>query len=96
MARASSVRMPKDVVGITILGKKSAAIVAGVQRRQKAVLITRRGRSAAVLEDVQQYGRRLQRLELLEAVVRGLRASQAGNLLDNKAVMRHLKEAAVG
>lgn len=86
----------KDVVPLTDLRQNSTRIVSRVRNRQRPILITRRGRSAAILEDVKQYERRLKRLELLEAVVRGLRASQTGDLLDNAGVMRRLRKAALG
>lgn len=86
----------KDVVPLTDLRQNSTRIVSRVRNRQRPILITRRGRSAAILEDVKQYERRLKRLELLEAVVRGLRASQTGDLLDNAEVMRRLRKAALG
>jgi predicted transcriptional regulator len=59
-------------------------------------VILQRGRSAAVLENVEEYENRLDRLELLEAIVRGLEAAQAGRVVHNREAMRRLKKVAVG
>jgi len=49
-----------------------------------------------VLENVEDYENRLERLELLEGIVRGLEAVQAGRVVDNREVMRRLKKIALG
>jgi predicted transcriptional regulator len=49
-----------------------------------------------VLENVEDYEARLERLELLEAIVRGLEAVQAGRVVDNREAMRRLKKVAIG
>lgn len=86
----------EDLIPITDLRQNSARIVKRLRSERRPVIIMQRGRSAAVLEDVEAYEKRLDRLELLEAIVRGLQASQAGELTDNEQVMRRLRKAALG
>ncbi len=86
----------EDLIPITDLRQNSARIVKRLRTERRPVVILQRGRSTAVLENVEDYERRLERLEFLEAIVRGLDASQAGKLVDNQDVMRRLKKIAVG
>ncbi len=87
-------KVSEDVIPITDLRQNSAEVLARVRKSKRPVIITQRGRSAAVLEDVVEYEKRLERLELLEAVARGDRASQRGDLIPHKEAMRRLREAA--
>ena len=86
----------EDLVPITELRQNSAGIVEKLRATGRPIVITQRGRSAAVLEDVRQYEHRVARLELLEAIVRGLQDADEGRLVDPEAVMRQLKAAAIG
>ncbi len=86
----------EDLIPITDLRQNSARIVKRLRTERRPVVILQRGRSTAVLENVEDYERRLERLEFLEAIVRGLDASQSGKLVDNQEVMRRLKKIAVG
>jgi len=86
----------EDLIPITDLRQNSARIVKRLRTERRPVVILQRGRSAAVLESVEEYENRLERLELLEAVVRGLEATQSGKLVGNREVMRRLKKIAVG
>jgi len=86
----------EDLVPITDLRQNSARILSRLRSERRPVIIMQRGRSAAVMERVEDYEQRLERLELLEAIVRGLQASQAGNVVSNEQVMRELRKAALG
>lgn len=59
-------------------------------------MVTQRGRPAAVLESVEEYERRLERLELFEKVDRGIREAERGEVYPNHEVMRQLKEIVFG
>ena len=86
----------EDLVPITDLRQNSARIVARLRTERRPVVILQRGRSAAVLENVEDYENRLERVELLEAIVRGLEAFQTGRVVDNREAMRRLKKIAIG
>jgi prevent-host-death family protein len=89
-------KVSEDLIPITDLRQNSARIVKRLRSERRPVVILQRGGSAAVLESVEEYEKRLERLDLLEAIVRGMQASRAGDLVDNEEVMRRLKKAAIG
>ena len=81
---------------ITDFRQNSAKIVARLRKSRRPIVVTQRGRPAAILESVQEYERRLERLELFEKVNRGLEDVRKGRVIPNSEVMRRLKEIAVG
>jgi len=86
----------EDLIPITDLRQNSARIVKRLRSERRPVIILQRGRSAAVMERVEDFEQRLERLELLEAIVRGLQDSQSGKVVSNEQVMRDLRKAAIG
>ena len=84
------VRLSEDLTPISDLRVRSAELVAKVRRTKRPIVLTQRGRSAAVLEDIQEYERRSERLELLEAIVAGLRAVERGEVVSHAKAMAEL------
>jgi prevent-host-death family protein len=71
--------------------------VAKVKKTKRPIILTQRGRSAAaVLEDIQEYERRAERLELLEAILKGLRAAEKGEIVSHKRAMVELDKVLHG
>ncbi len=89
-------KISEDVVPITDLRQNSAKILGRVRKTRRPVVVTQRGRPAAVLESVEEYERRLERLELFEKVDRGIRASERGEVVSHREAMRQLRKVAIG
>ena len=87
MARLSLV---EDLTPISDFRVRTAEIIAKVKKTKRPVILTQRGRSAAVLEDVREYERRVERLELLEAILSGLRAAEKGQVVSHAKAMAEL------
>lgn len=87
MARLS---LTEDLTPISDFRVRTAEIVAKVKKTKRPVILTQRGRSAAVLEDVREYERRVERLELLEAILSGLRAAEKGRVVSHAKAMAEL------
>ena len=86
----------EDLIPITDLRQNSARIVKRLRSERRPVIILQRGRSAAVMERVEDFEQRLERLDLLEAIVRGLQDSQSGKVVSSEQMMRELRKAALG
>ncbi len=74
------VRFSEDVKQVSELKTHSAEIIGQVRRTHRPVLLTRRGRGVAVLLDVDEYERLVERQAFLDAVEEGARAAAAGDL----------------
>ncbi len=75
---------------VTEIKRRATEIIAKLQADRRPVLITERGRSAAVLLDVATYEQLLTRTELLEGIARGERAIHEGRVVSHAAVKRRL------
>ena len=84
------IRFSEDLTPISDFRVRTAEIVAKVKKTKRPVILTQRGRSAAVLEDIQVYERRTERVELLEAVLEGLRAAEKGVVVSHTRAMAEL------
>jgi prevent-host-death family protein len=84
------IRFSEDLTPISDFRIHTAEIVAKVQKTKRPVILTQRGRSAAVLEDIQVYEQRTERVELLEAVLEGLRAAEKGVVVSHTRAMAEL------
>jgi len=87
MARVSLV---EDLTPISDFRIRTAEIVARIKKTRRPIILTQRGRSAAVLEDIREYERKIERLELLEAVLAGLRAAEKGEVVSHAKAMAEL------
>ena len=63
---------------VTEIKRRATEVIADVRATRQPVLITERGRSAAVLLDVETYDALLRRLAVLEGIARGERAYAEG------------------
>ena len=80
----------EDLVPVCDFRIRTAEVVAKVKKNKRPIIITQRGRSAAVLEDVGEYERRVERLDLLEAILDGIRAAGRGAVVSHSKAMAEL------
>jgi len=82
----------KKIIPITDLQRQAAQIVGGVVSSDEPVIITQRGRPAAVLLSARRYSQleedleRLDELELVEAVARAREAITKGQTISHAQV----------
>lgn len=82
--------LAEDVTPLTDFRTKAADLLEKIKKTRRPLILTQRGRSAAVVEDVREYEHRLERLDLLEAIVRGLQAAEKGDRIPHEEAMRRL------
>ena len=83
-------KLAEDITPVTDFRTKAAEFIQKIKKTRRPIILTQRGRSAAVVEDVKEYENRLERMELLEAIVRGLQAAERGDLVSHKEAMRSM------
>lgn len=76
----STPRFSEDVRALTELKTKASALVEQVRRSRRPMLLTRRGHGVAVLLDLHEYERLVERADFVEAVGAGASAAAAGDL----------------
>ena len=85
-------KLSEDVIPITDFRTKSGELLAKMKRTRRPLILTHRGRTAAVVEDITEFEKRVERLDLLEAIVRGLQAAEKGNVVSHEDVMRRMDD----
>ena len=86
----------KNIVPLTDLQKQASQIIGGLADSDEPVIITQRGRTAAVLLTAKRYAeieadlKRLDELELLEMFERSRQDVADGNTLNQNEVKRRL------
>ena len=82
----------EDVRPITDFRNRAAEILAQVNATKRPVVITQKGKSAAVLLDAEHYERQQELLELLQKLARGIKAAEEGRVIPHEQVMREVEE----
>jgi len=86
----------KNIVPITDLQRQAGQIISGLSDSDEPVIVTQRGRAAAVIisadryEEIEDYLKRLDELELVELAEEGRRQVAAGNVISHDKVKRRL------
>jgi len=86
--------MPKipDIVPITDLRQDAAAVLARVRKSAQPVVITQRGRAAAVMVSAESYERAESERQILKLLARGEREIAKGKGYDLDSVLKDADE----
>lgn len=86
--------MPKipDIVPVTDLRQDAAAVLARVRKSAQPVVITQRGRAAAVMVSAESYERAESERQILKLLARGEREIAKGKGYDLDSVLKDADE----
>lgn len=76
-----------NIVPITDLRQNATAIVKRVTKMRKPLIITQRGRAAAVMVSIEEYEHSRHEIELLRLLARGEKEIEAGKGYDLDVVL---------
>jgi prevent-host-death family protein len=86
----ANVKYSEDVVPISDLKVNPGRVVSQVDKTNRPVLLTSRGRGVAVVQSLKDYEARSEEQSFLRAVVQGLVDLEEGRELDLAAVKKRL------
>ena len=86
----NKIRLLEDLTPISDFRVRTAEIVAKVRKTKRPLVLTQRGRSAAIIEDIGEYEKKEDRLELLESILSGLQAAEKGEVMTHAKAMSQL------
>jgi prevent-host-death family protein len=89
-------RFSQDVRPVSDLRRKAHEVVNQARRSGRPVLITQRGRGAAVLVSLDEWERQEEHLAVLEAIARGERDFARGDVIEEDAALARIGRAAKG
>lgn len=86
--------MPKlpDIVPVTDLRQDAAAVLARVRKSAQPVVITQRGRAAAVMVSAESYERAESERQILKLLARGEREIAKGKGYDLESILKDADE----
>lgn len=85
-----STAVARVVTPVTEVKRHATEIISKLRDDRAPVLITERGRSAAVLLDVETYEELLARIEILQGIARGERAYAEGRVVSHADAKKRL------
>lgn len=86
----ASIRFSKDIRPLSEFRANAAALIQQVRSSRRPLVLTQHGRSAAVLLDVDEYERLIERAELLEDVATAEEQLARGEGLEHEAARAHV------
>jgi prevent-host-death family protein len=75
---------------VTEVKRRATEIIGKLRKDRVPVLVTERGRSAAVLLDIETYEELLGRIEILQGIARGERAYAEGRVVSHANAKKRL------
>jgi len=85
--------LKEDVKPISEFRANAAALIDHVRSRKRALVLTQRGHSAAVVLDVSEYEDLLEELELLRDVRTALEQEDKGKVVSHDKVKKEVRKA---
>ncbi len=79
------------ITPVTELKRHATRLIEQLDESRTPMLITERGRAAAVLLDIESYRAMLRKLELLEGIARGERAVAEGRVVSHRDARKRLE-----
>ena len=83
-------RVEQDIQPVSAFRSNAAKLIEQVQANKRALVLTQRGRSAAVILDAAEYDRLIEKLELLEDVHQANAQIAAGKRVPEKEANKAL------
>jgi prevent-host-death family protein len=83
-------KLSEDVVPLTDFRNAAAEMLEKIKITRRPLILTQRGRSAAVVEGIKEYENKMELLDLLSAIVRGIEAAEQGDRIRHDEAMRRL------
>lgn len=87
---AIPIDLEADIQPVSDFRANAASVIQQVKTTGRPVVLTQRGRGAAVLVDVGAYQKLVDELELLRDLQASLQDVQAGRLVDNESARQQL------
>lgn len=84
-------KLNQAVAPITDLKIRSREIVKQLKETGRPMIITQRGRAAAIMESVESYERRESYYEVVEGILQALRQAEKNELHDHKEALKILE-----
>jgi PHD/YefM family antitoxin component YafN of YafNO toxin-antitoxin module len=83
-------KLSEDVVPLTEFLNRASQMLVKLRKTRRPLILTRRGHSAAVIEDIKTYENKMELLELLRSIVKGIEAAEQRGRISHPDAMKRL------
>lgn len=88
----AKVELDQDIQPLSEFRKHSADFIDRIKNQKRSIVLTQHGKSAAVLVEVGEYQRMIDRIELMEELMEAERQIKNGEVLSHTEAKKRIKE----
>ena len=93
MTSRAHIDLEADIQPVTDFRANAAAMLDQVKETGRPIVLTQRGRSAAVVLDIRSYQALLDALDELQGILRGIREADAGTVVEHDEARQQILES---
>lgn len=89
---ATRVELDQDIRPLSEFRKNAASFIERIQKQKRSIVLTQHGKSAAVLVDVSEYQRMIDKLDMMEDLLEAERQIARGEVYSHEEAKKRIKE----
>lgn len=86
------VQLDQDIRPLSEFRKNAASFIERIQKQKRSIVLTQHGKSAAVLVDVSEYQRMIDKLDMMEDLLEAERQIARGEVYTHEEAKKRIKE----
>jgi len=88
----SRIEIDQDIRPLSEFRKDAADFIDRINKQKRSIVLTQHGKSAAVLVDVSEYQRMVDKIDLMEELIEAERQIARGNVVSHEEAKKRIKE----
>jgi len=88
----SRIEIDQDIRPLSEFRKDAADFIDRINKQKRSIVLTQHRKSAAVLVDVSEYQRMVDKIDLLEELIEAERQIARGNVVSHEEAKKRIKE----
>ncbi len=85
-------KLDQDIRSVSDFRKNAASFIDHIKKEKRAIVLTQHGKSAAVLVDVSEYQRMIDKLDKMEDLLEAERQIARGEVFTHEEAKKKIKE----
>ncbi len=86
------IQIDQDIQPLSEFRKHAADFIDRIKKQKRSIVLTQHGKSAAVLVDVSEYQRMLDKIDLMEELIEAERQIVRGEVVSHEETKKRIKE----
>lgn len=87
------IEIDQDIQPLSEFRKHAAEFIERIKQQKRSIVLTQHGKSAAVLVDVSEYQRMVDKLELIEELMEAERQIERGEIVSHEEAKQRIKDS---